>query len=98
MKSARAEAGKPNTGWSCSVWETEKLLEREQTIRSMWPSAAVRGADQPKRLVKRLFTVADLSCVGSVPEKDVQFIQMVDDRCRVSPSIFPGKITYLAAS
>jgi cobalt-zinc-cadmium efflux system membrane fusion protein len=86
-------------------------LDREQTIRS---DVAIR-APFAGRIIsrnitrgevvdpnKKLFTVADLSevwVVGSVSEKDVQFIhknQMVEVVAAAYPhAIFRGKITYV---
>lgn len=113
MKSARAEAREAGHRLELlGVSGREMLrLDREQTIRS---DVAIR-APFAGRIIsrditrgevvdpnKKLFTVADLSdvwAVGSVPEKDVQFIrknQMVEVVAAAYPhAIFPGKITYV---
>jgi membrane fusion protein, heavy metal efflux system len=114
MKSARAEAREAKHRLELlGVGDREiQRLEREQTIRSdVAISAPFAGRIISRNVTrgeivdqhKRLFTVADLSnvwVVGSVPEKDVQFIrkdQMVEVIAAAYPhAIFPGKITYLA--
>jgi cobalt-zinc-cadmium efflux system membrane fusion protein len=114
MKSARAEAREAGHRLELlGVSAREMLrLDRDQTIRS---DVAIR-APFAGRIIsrnitrgevvdpnKKLFTVADLSdvwVVGSVSEKDVQFIrknQMVKVVAAAYPhAIFPGKITYIA--
>jgi cobalt-zinc-cadmium efflux system membrane fusion protein len=113
MKSARAEAREAGHRLELlGVSAREMLrLDREQTIRS---DVAIR-APFAGRIIsrnitrgevvdpnKKLFTVADLSevwVVGSVSEKDVQFIhknQMVEVVAAAYPhAIFRGKITYV---
>ncbi|MEX5217220.1 MAG: efflux RND transporter periplasmic adaptor subunit [Nitrospira sp.] len=114
MKSVRAEAREAKQRLELlGVAEQEiRRLEREQTIRSDVAITAPFAGRVINRNVtrgeivdqhKRLFTVADLSdvwAVGSVPEKDVQFIRK-DQRVEVVAAayphaIFPGKITYVA--
>ena len=113
MKTARAEVREASHRLELlgvSVREMQRL-DRDQTIRS---DVAIR-APFAGRIIsrnitrgevvdpnKKLFTVADLSdvwVVGSVPEKDVQFIrknQMVEVVAAAYPhAIFPGKITYV---
>jgi cobalt-zinc-cadmium efflux system membrane fusion protein len=113
MKSARAEAREAGHRLELlGVSAREMLrLDREQTIRS---DVAIR-APFAGRIIsrnvtrgeivdqhKRLFTIADLSevwAVGSVPERDVQFIrkdQHVEVVAAAYPhAIFPGRITYI---
>lgn len=113
MKTARAEVREASQRLELlgvSVREMQRL-DRDQTIRS---DVAIR-APFAGRIIsrnitrgevvdsnKKLFTVADLSdvwVVGSVPEKDVQFIrknQMVEVVAAAYPhAIFQGKITYV---
>jgi cobalt-zinc-cadmium efflux system membrane fusion protein len=114
MKSVRAEAREAKQRLELlGVADREiRRLDREQTIRSDVAITAPFAGRVISRNVtrgeivdqhKRLFTVADLSdvwVVGSVPEKDVQFIhkdQQVEVVAAAYPhAIFPGKITYVA--
>ncbi len=114
MKSVRAEAREAKQRLELlGVADQEiRRLEREQTIRSDVAITAPFAGRVISRNVTRgeivdqhksLFTVADLSdvwVVGSVPEKDVQFIhkdQQVEVVAAAYPhAIFPGKITYVS--
>jgi cobalt-zinc-cadmium efflux system membrane fusion protein len=114
MKSVRAEAREAKQRLELlGVADREiRRLDREQTIRSDVAITAPFAGRVISRNVtrgeivdqhKRLFTVADLSdvwVVGSVPEKDVQFIrkdQQVEVVAAAYPhALFPGKITYVA--
>ncbi|HKW85680.1 MAG TPA: efflux RND transporter periplasmic adaptor subunit, partial [Nitrospiraceae bacterium] len=114
MKTARAEARETQNRLELLGVQAQEVerLEREHTIKADVPLRAPFDGRVIMRNITRgevvetqhkLFTVADLSdvwAIGSVPEKDVQFIrkdQNVEVIAAAYPhGIFPGTITYIS--
>jgi len=114
MKTARAEARETQNRLELLGVQAQEIerLEREHTIKADVPLRAPFDGRVIMRNITRgevvetqhkLFTVADLSdvwAIGSVPEKDVQFIrkdQNVEVIAAAYPhGIFPGTITYIS--
>ncbi|HKC94664.1 MAG TPA: efflux RND transporter periplasmic adaptor subunit [Nitrospira sp.] len=114
MKTARAEARETQNRLELLGVQAQEIdrLEREHTIKADVPLRAPFDGRVIMRDITRgevietqqkLFTVADLSnvwAIGSVPEKDMQFIrkdQNVEVMAAAYPhGFFPGTITYIS--